>query len=183
MLHALMQHLYWGAHSTHDAATNDSLRQFERIKSKQVHTLVKIKQPLGDIMQSEELSVATIQFVQAEPGTMQLVVKRLPQPRTNMQERKEARRIQPAAMPETSADHVVVVRRNGFQDVQQRDGKFQHLIGAAQQPCSVREIAFYNVVVGAFEFDGSSLHQEFRTLVHYLEFQLILVQQFFRKFL
>ena len=130
-------------------------------------------------MQSEEFGVAAVEIVEGKLRPMHLLVEHLSQARAGVQERKKPRRIEPAAVSQSSSDQVVVVRRDRLQDVQQRDGIFQHLVGAAKQAPSIGEIAFYNQIVSALQFERRALHQKLRTLVDDLECQLILVQQFF----
>ncbi len=65
MFHALMQDFDGRAHRSHHPSANNSLRELEVMKAKQVHALVKIEQLFGQIVQSEELRMAAIEFVDA----------------------------------------------------------------------------------------------------------------------
>src|ERR1700751_6003700 len=51
VLHALLENFDGGAHRSYDAPADDALGQFQMVKSEELHALVKIDQPLGDIME------------------------------------------------------------------------------------------------------------------------------------
>ena len=68
MLHALLQHFHWRPHGADDAAADDALRELQVVEAEQLHALVEIDQPLGDIVQTEEFFVAAIKVVRGDAG-------------------------------------------------------------------------------------------------------------------
>ena len=50
VLHPLMQYFHRRSHRAHHASTDNPLRQFEVVKTKQVDAFIKIEQPFGHIM-------------------------------------------------------------------------------------------------------------------------------------
>src|SRR5438445_9482685 len=109
---------------------------------------------------------------------MQLRVEGLPQAWTDVQQRQKTRRVQTAAVSQPRADEMIVIRRNGFQHVQQVDGMIQHLGGAPHQASRVREIAAANMIANPLQFPRRTFEQQLRSLMHYLESQFIWVQEF-----
>src|ERR1019366_1955686 len=66
VLHALLQHFHRRPHGSDDAAANDALGELEVVEAEQLHALVEIDQPLGDIVQTEEFFVAAIKVVRGD---------------------------------------------------------------------------------------------------------------------
>src|SRR5882724_5401499 len=129
------------------------------MKAEQVDALVEIEQPLGDVMQAKEFLVTAIQIVHADPRLAQLGVKSLAQPRTDVEQGQETRRIQAAAVSQAGANQMVVIRRDRLQFVQHGDRILQHVISTAQKLGGVEEIALRNQPAGAIQLPGNSLQQ------------------------
>src|SRR5205814_1535549 len=118
MFHALMEYLDWSAHRTHDSTADNPLGQLQMMKAEQMDAFVKIEQPLGHLVQAKEFLVTALQFVHVDARLAQLSLESLPQPRTHVEQGKEPRRIQAAAVSEPGANLVVVIRRDRLQLVQ-----------------------------------------------------------------
>ena len=58
-----MQDLHGSPHGSNDSAPNNTLRQFEVVKTEQVHALIEIKHSFRDVVQSEELSMAAVEII------------------------------------------------------------------------------------------------------------------------
>src|SRR5207237_6612105 len=110
MLHALVQNFDWRAHGADYPAPNDSLRQFQMMKAKQVNAFVEIQQAFGEIVQPKQFFVAPVNVINGYIHLAQLFVERLPEPRANVQQREKPGRIQPASVSQSGADEMVVVR-------------------------------------------------------------------------
>src|SRR5947207_6146719 len=130
------------------------------MKAKQVHPLIKIEQALGHVMQCKEVRMTPIKFVHAQICSFQLMMKCLPQARTNMEQRKETWRIQAAAMSKPGTDQVVVVRRDRLQNMQQGNREFQHVIATPQQLGGVGEFALGNQGSSTFQFPSNPFQQQ-----------------------
>ena len=87
MLHPLMQNFDWRAHGPDYSASNDSLRQFQMMKAKQVDTFIEIEQTLRDIVQLEEILVTAVNVVDGYTCFVSLLVERLAEARPNVQQR------------------------------------------------------------------------------------------------
>ena len=133
VFHPLMKNFDWSTHRAYYAAADDSLCQFEMMKTEQVDALVKIEQAFGDIVQSKELFMPAVEIIDAESGLQQLSVKGIAQTGPNVEERQKARGIQTAAMPKSRANQMIVVWRDRLQNMQHGDRIIEHLIGAANQ--------------------------------------------------
>src|SRR5581483_8622915 len=151
MLLALVQDLNRSAHRANYAAPNDSLRQLQVVEAEDLDTLIEIEHALGDVVQAKIFPVLAIEFIHAEVGMLELLVEGDPDARRDVQQGEEARRVQAAAMSQAGADHVIVVRSNGFEHVQERDRIINHCVGAAHQAGSVRVIAFLDVSASTLE--------------------------------
>ena len=66
MLHALVENLDRGSHGTDHSASDDSLRQLQVMEAEQVHAFIEIEHTFGDVVQSKELGVTAVQFVNSQ---------------------------------------------------------------------------------------------------------------------
>src|SRR5208282_472747 len=126
----------------------------------------EVEQALGDIVQAEEFLVTAIKLADGKPRAAELLVKGVAEARANMQQRKESGRVQAAAVPEAGANEVVVAGRNGLQNVQQANGRFEQRDGATDQARAVAVVGVFECLEGAAKFKSRSLHEQFRALVH-----------------
>src|ERR1035438_4005467 len=141
VLHALLQHFHRRPHGADDAAADDALGELEVVEAEQLHALVEIDQPLGDIVQTEEFFVAAIKVVRGDAGGVELVMKRVAKSRANMEQRQKSRRVEPAAVTESRADDVIVVGRDRLKNMEQPDGRLDQLVGAPDQARRVPVVA------------------------------------------
>src|ERR1019366_4352971 len=141
MLHALLQHFHWRPHGADDAAADDALRELQVVEAEQLHALVEIDQPLGDIVQAEEFFVAAIKVIHGDASSVELVVKRVAESRADVQQRQKSRRVEPAAVTESRADDVIVVGRDRLKNMEQPDGRLDQLVGAPDQARRVPVVA------------------------------------------
>src|ERR671922_469035 len=61
MLHPLMQNFDRSSHGADHPSPNDPLREFQMVETEEVHAFVEIQQPFGNVVQAEELVVATVE--------------------------------------------------------------------------------------------------------------------------
>src|ERR1700686_2810513 len=153
------------------------------VETEQLHAFVKVEHALGNIVQAEEFFVTPVEFAGGEAGTAELLVKRVAEARADVEQRKESRRVEAAAVSEASANQVIVVGSNSLQNVQQTDGRIEQRNGATDQAGSVAKVGVLERFERAAEFESRSLHQQLRTLVHDQEGHFIFVQQFFGRLL
>src|SRR6266576_5124511 len=108
VLHALLEDFHWCPHRSHHAPANDPLGQLQMMKTKQLHALVEIEQPFGDIVQAEKFFVTPIDVIHSESGLLDLLIECLTESRTGVQQRQESWRVEPAAMPKPGANQMAV---------------------------------------------------------------------------
>ena len=137
MLHTLLQDLDRCAHGSDDSTTDDAFRQFEMVETEQLHALVEIDEALGNVVQAKEFFVTAIEVVERDSCALELVVKTLAETWADVEKRKESRGIETAAVAESAADDVVVVGRDGLENVQKADGRLDELVGAADEARAV----------------------------------------------
>src|ERR1700720_4695933 len=159
MLHTLLQDLDRCAHGSDDSTTDDAFRQFEMVETEQLHALVEIDEALGDVVQAKEFFVTAIEVIERDSCALELVVKSLDETWADVEKRKESRGIETAAMAESAADDVVVVGRDGLENVQKADARLNELVGAADEARAVSEIGALEMFERAAKFEGRSLQQ------------------------
>jgi hypothetical protein len=120
--HSLLQDFHGRSHGAHDPASDDSFGEFEMVETEQLHAFVEVEQALGNIVQAKKFLVTAVEVADGEAGAAELLVKSVAEARTDVEQRKESRRIKAAAVSEAGTNDVVVVRSYGLQDVQQADG-------------------------------------------------------------
>src|ERR1035441_5522601 len=131
--HALLQHFHGRSHGADHVASDDAFGELEMVEAEQLHAFVEIQQAFGGIVQAEELFVTAIEFANGEAGAAELLVKGVTEARANVEQRKESGRVEAAAVSKSGANHVVIVRSNGLQDMQQPDGRLEQRDGAADE--------------------------------------------------
>ena len=181
--HSLLQDFHGRSHGAHDAASDDSFGELEMVETEQLHAFVEVEQALGDFVQAKELLVTPVEVADGEAGAAELLVKSVAEARTDVEQRKESRRIKAAAVSEAGANEVVVVGSYGLQDVQQADGRIEQLHGAPNQAGGVAVIGVLNGIEGAAQFESRSLQQQLRTLMHDQEGHFVFMQKFFGRLL
>jgi hypothetical protein len=157
MLHTLLQDLDWCAHGSDDSTADDAFRQFEMVETEQLHALVEIDEAFGDVVKAKEFFVTAIEVVERDSCALELVVKTLAETRADVEKRKESRGIETAAVAESAADDVVVVGRDGLENVQKADARLNELVGAADEARAVGEIGAFKMFECAAKFEGRSL--------------------------
>src|SRR5438270_7287970 len=86
-------------------------------------------------------------------------------------------------MSKSCADDVILVWREGFENVQQINGAIEHAKGPIHQLCTSAKIAIADGSAGTFEFVSGSLQQQLRRLMHDLKHQLVRMGALFWRFL
>src|SRR5580692_10372170 len=160
VLHPLMKYLNRRSHRANHAAADNSLRKFEMMKAKKVYAFIKIQKTLRHIVQAEEFIMPPVNVIHAEIRFAQLGVEAFAKPRADMKHGKKSGRVQPAAVPQSSANNVIVVRSDRFQHMQHRNRIVEHLVGAANQARSIREVAFVDSFPRAIQFPRNPLQQQ-----------------------
>src|SRR5215472_10617112 len=173
VLHALLKDLHRRSAGADHATTNDALRQLEMVKAEGLHAFVEIEHALGDIVKPEEFVVTPVDVHEAGSALLQLILERVADARRDVQQGEKSGRVQPASMPQPGADDVVVVGRDGFENVQHRNRIFQHGVGAPHEPAGICVVALRQADPGAFQLPHSPFHQQFRSLVNDLERKLV----------
>src|SRR5215469_4000793 len=173
VLHALLKDLHRRSAGADDATANDALRQLEMVEAKGLHALVEIEHALGDIMQAKEFVVSPVNVHEAGSALLQLILECVADARRDVQKGEKSRRVQPASVPQPGADDVVVVGRDGFENVQHRNRIFQHGVGAPHKPAGICVVALRQADPGAFQLPDGPFHQQFRSLVNDLERKLV----------
>src|SRR5208337_2057886 len=90
---------------------------------------------------------------------------------------------QSAAMAESGANDVVLVRRDAFQQAQHAQGMVEYFVVAPQQPRRVPVVALVKAFPYSLQLPRRALNQQLRGLVSYLKGQLVGMQHFFRRLL
>src|ERR1700691_5228705 len=159
VLHPLMQNLDRRPHRADHAAANDPLRQLEMMEAKKVYAFVEIKKTFRYIVETEVFIMPPVKIIYAEVRLAQLGMEHLTEPRTNAQPPENTPRLPPPSVAQSSANNVVVIRRNCFEHMQHGNRIIQHVVGAANQTRSIRKVAFFDVNAGAFQFPRNPLQQ------------------------
>ena len=115
VLMALVQDFDRGAHGADDAASDDALGEFEVAEAEELNAFVEINQAFGEVVESEEFSMATVHVVERDSGGSQLLLEGMAKAGANMQQSEKAGRVQATAVTEAGADDLVVVGGDGFQ--------------------------------------------------------------------
>src|SRR5215471_12817914 len=110
------------------------------MKAENAHALIEVKQTFGNIVQCEELFMPAVDVIHREVGPLQLIIESLPQTRADVQQGQEPRRIKAAAVAESGADQVVIVGRDGLEDIEQMDGIVDLHVGAANQAGGIEQV-------------------------------------------
>src|ERR1700733_494348 len=128
------------------------------MEAEDLHALVEIDQALGHIMQAEKFFVATIQILGSQACALQLQIERGPEPWPDVQQREKSGRVEPTAMAKPRPDDVIVVRRNGFENVQEADCRLNQLIGAANQARRIAIVAALKMFECPVKLKRRALH-------------------------
>src|SRR6185437_13233968 len=92
---------------------------------------------------------------------------------SKVQERKKSGRVKAAAVSEAGADHVIFVRRECLQNIEQIDRSIE------ETECPIHQLDCASVVAGADRFPRTIKHvrrplqNQLRCLMHDLEHQLV----------
>src|ERR1700694_292858 len=160
--HSLLQNFHGRSHGADDAPSDDSFGELEMVEAEQLHAFVEVEHALGNIVQAKEFFVTSVEVAGAEAGAGELFVKSVAEARADVEQRKESRRVEAAAVSEAGANEVIVVGSNRLQNVQQADGRFQQRNGATDQAGGVAMVGTLQRFEGAAKFESRSLHQQFR---------------------
>src|ERR1700676_2384168 len=142
--HSLLQNFHGRPHGADNAPSDDSFGELEMVETEQLHAFVEVEHALGNIVQGKKFFVTSVEVAGAEVGAGELFVKSVAEARADVEQRKESRRVEAAAVPEAGANQVIVIGSNGLQNVQQADGRIEQRNGATDQASGV-------AVVGARE--------------------------------
>src|SRR4051812_10258476 len=112
------------------------------VQAEELQALVKIEHLFGYLMQLEVLAGIAINIEHSHAGLLQESFEGLPHGLGDMEQSEESGRIEAAAVTQNCANDVVVLGRDLFEDVQQRDRRLEDLVRAAHQACCLAELAF-----------------------------------------
>src|ERR1700726_229400 len=164
--HSLLQNFHGRPHGADNPPSDASFGELEMVETEQLHAFVEVEHALGNIVQAKKFFVTSVEVAGGESGIAELLVKGMAEARANVEQRKESRRVEAAAVSEAGANQVIVVGSNSLQNVQQADGRIEQRNGATDQAGSVAKIGALERFKGAAEFESRSLHQQLRALVH-----------------
>ncbi len=160
--HSLLQNFHRSSHGANHPSSDDAFGEFEMVEAEELHAFVEVEQALGNIVQAEEFFVPAVEIADGDAGAAELLVKSVAEARADVEQREESGRIEAAAVAEAGADDVIVAGSNRLQDVQQADGRFEQLEGAADQARAVAVVGMLERFESAAEFESRSFQKELR---------------------
>lgn len=159
MLHALLQNFHRCSHRPNHTGADDALRQLEMVEAESLQTLIKVKHALRHLVQAKKLFVPAIDIIQSQALARELLLKRIADSWRDMQQGKKSGRVQAAPVPQAGPNDVIIIRRDGFQNMEQGDGVLQHGIGPAHEPGRVGIVSLGERYAGSLQLPTGALHQ------------------------
>src|SRR6266853_3405237 len=88
--HSLLQNFHRRSHGSDDAPSDDSFGELEMVEAEQLHAFVEVEHALGNIVQTKEFFVTSVEFAGGEARAAELLLKSVAEARTGVEQRKES---------------------------------------------------------------------------------------------